>query len=264
MTNSTRTDSSRKSRASTSSSGSKRPPGFGFRENGIRTGSTQKSWAAVGFAPTAQNKELVFRAVDYLDYDPGAAATDTILTYAVSAQQSFMDPLPGSGATSFSKLKNISCWALPKAQNAAIATSTYQVLYATPVTQAASDPTSSTSSIQQACQRATTVNPTFNTKWVQVGYTDFDVVARSANVIPVEGSVDTTVAFQLGIINPDDGLPVLDPVQLMVVSTYAVALPVATTTNIGTVYAGQFGSVPNVSTDAQYGMVSLLKVQDAV
>lgn len=224
--------------------------------------------AATGFAPSGQQRELLFRAVDYLDWGPNL---EKVLQYTVSNNQDF---LKGSGGpdlndTGMARLQDISCWVLPRAANAQIATSTFQALYSTPAVPALDvifDSGTSDQATSQVAQRSTTVNPTFNTKWVQVGYTNFDRVFASSNLMPVAGTNDqrTTVGFSLALIDPDDGSTFTDPVQLMVVSTFAQTLPLTTSVRAGTTYTSSFNSVAPSAIGDKYAMVELLRLQDAI
>lgn len=227
--------------------------------------------AATGFAPQGQTKELVYKVVDYVDW---VSTNGKVMQYTVSNQQDFLNPVGGPTLedTAFSKLIDVSCWALPMAVNAAVATSTYQALYSTPVLPALAtqfDSATTDTDCLQASQRSTTVNPTFNTKWVQVGYTNFNRLARGG-LLPVSSSKDqeSTVAFKLAIIDPDNGQSLPDDIvgpQLMVVSTFAQTIPVTTSVKVAVDYGVSFDAIPESSGFfQQYAMVELSRIQNAV
>lgn len=218
---------------------------------------------------TAQTKELKVRATDYLDWTPGD--TNAVLNYAFRQVQSFftvgaLSPKP------ISKIDRVTVYVLPRASNAAIASTSFMALYNTPALSSVNDETQTAGAqnTQRAVsQRSTLVNPTFNTKWVKVGYTNFNKTFNSSQLLPVRvDTADGTSAginlFELAMLDVDSGESFKDAVQLRVDVEYTQTLSTTTNQEISTVYTNSFGATITPVFAQTYAQVELLSVADTV
>ncbi len=200
-----------------------------------------KSFGAV----SGQAKELRVSATDFLDYE--ATTAKPVLNYVFKDKQSyFASGSLGGVAENVARLEKVEVWALPRASNAAIATTSYASLYSTPAFNKGDGV--SGAQPRQTSQRTTMVNPTFNTRWIKLGHTDFRKVFSDVVVTPIEVVEDDEntglLAFQLFLIDPDSSTAYLDKVQLRVKTTWVQTLPVETTAQIGRRYEDSFSTIP--------------------
>lgn len=198
---------------------------------------------SLGFASGygSQAKDLLVEAVEFTDFKP--TTEKPVLNYHFRDIQTFFAPgtIGGSG-TNVAKLNRIEVYALPRAVNGAVASTSYAILYGTPAYSGIT-PEAATGA-RLVSQHNKLVNPTFNVHWQRVGSTNFDTVFKSSQLLPVRYSENTAtsglVGFQLSAIDPDNKAIITDPIQLKIVSVYTVTLPVETTIQVAETYTQSF------------------------
>lgn len=220
--------------------------------------------ALKGFGSTSgQNKELRVQCTEFLDFT--ATPEKPILNYVFNDKQQYFSAGPVSGSDSnISRLEKIEVWALPKSVNAAVATSSYAAMFATPCLRTG---TLAGEVPRSLSQRTTFINPTFNTKWVKVGMSDFRKLFSDALVRPVytkqNETIQGVVGFQLTLIDPDDQTIQNGPVQLKVKITYVQTLPVETTVSVAIDHSDSFIDIPTpVEFTDQFAIMELKSLTD--
>lgn len=220
--------------------------------------------ALKGFGSTSgQNKELRVSCIEFLDFT--ATPEKPVLNYIFNDKQQYFSAGPVSGSDSnISRLEKIEVWALPKSVNAAVATSSYAAMFATPCLRTG---TLAGEVPRSLSQRTTFINPTFNTKWVKVGISDFRKLFSDALVRPVytkqNETIQGVVGFQLTLIDPDDQTIQNGPVQLKVKITYVQTLPVETTVSVAIDHSDSFIDIPTpVEFTDQFAIMELKSLTD--
>lgn len=212
----------------------------------------------------SNNKEILVVAQDFLDYK--AESGKPVLNYDFGAEQAIFAFQSGApNAVPGVIPRKVEVYALPRASNANVSSTSYIVAYST-VGAPYANIGDGTRVTRAYAQRNTIINPTFNVNWKMVGMTNFDSLFDSSMVVPTGPSGTQFSLFRLSILDPDSGLPINADIQLRIVITYSAPLPVQGAIRRAVAYIDEFaddsdaGGVAPLSTD--FAMIKMVSLQD--
>jgi len=219
----------------------------------------------MGFDVTSNTREVLVKAIDYLDYEVALEADPPVLNYYFKANQL---GLPATSvSTPLTPPRSVKVLALPRALNDADPSSTKIVGVAYGTNIVASETVDGTTTTKMVSIRNTVFNPSNVPQWMLVGSTDFVSAMNNGLGVPLtDGTGQSYQIFSLACFDPDDGSQLTGiKIQLRVETTYALQLPLLGYVDQAAVYTQQFSLEPPdaVTTSRSYAQVEYLRLQNA-
>ena len=203
----------------------------------------------------ANQKEVHYQIIDWHDWN-SSAENGPVQAYWFDLLQDYLGNNDDYGS-SLSRVVGVTVYCLPRASNSQVATTSYVVLAGVPVH------VPDTTETVLANATNTIIRPTFNVKWRKVLHYTADQLFGNSEVTPNYGLGRMQCLYSLSCIDPDDGTPLNNPVQIATVIEFAQVLPVKNRVIAAVTTGQQFGqpALPTAKSDT-FAMVKPMRLSN--